>query len=142
MKTILFLFALLFAAGLQAQTNDSEPPAFTMVEEMPEYAGGQTALLQYLASINYPKEAQENDISGNVYVKFIIEKDGAVSSVEVAKSSGSELLDSVSVAHVQQMPAWKPGRQNAKPVRVQYIVPIKFVLTDVTPEPKKNKRDD
>ncbi|MDZ4845784.1 MAG: energy transducer TonB [Chitinophagales bacterium] len=141
MKTTLTLFALLWAVCLQAQTDDSDSIVFTMVEEMPEYAGGQDGLMKYLASIVYPIKAKDNDIEGTVYAKFIIEKNGEVGNVEVAKSSGAGILDSAVVSHVQAMPAWKPGTQQGKPVRVQYVVPVKFYLSGGSPPQKKKKRD-
>ena len=141
MKTSIILFALLWAAGLQAQSNDIKSQVFTVVEAMPEYPGGEEALMNFLGSIKYPKEAMDKNIEGSVYLRFIIEKDGSIETIEIARGSGSELLNEAAIAHVKNMQQWKPGRQNGKPVRVQYIVPIKFVLTDATPQPKKKMRD-
>lgn len=130
MKIILTLLALTWAIGLQAQTDDVESQIFTVVEDMPEFPGGEKALLNFLDSIEYPKEAMDNNIEGSVFLRVIIEKDGSIGAVEVAKSSRSILLDESAIAHVRNMPQWKPGRQNGKLVRVQYYVPIRFKLTD------------
>lgn len=139
MKIILVFLALLWTVSLHAQT-DNDSLVLVIVEEMPEYPGGQDALLQYLGTIAYPDSAKENDITGAVYAKFIIEKDGTVGNVEVAKSSGYTILDNAVVNHVRLMPAWKPGMQQGKPVRVEYVVPIRFNLTDAG-KPDKKKRD-
>lgn len=142
MKTIFTLFILLWAISLHAQPSADDSLVLVMVEEMPAYPGGQDALLQYLGTIEYPDSAKENDITGAVYAKFVIEKDGTVGNVEVAKSSGYAILDSAVVNHVRLMPAWKPGMQQGKPVRVEYVVPIKFSLVGRLKPEKKNKRDD
>ncbi len=139
MKTLATFLALLCTVQIHAQSPVNDSEVFTMVEETPEFPGGQDSLLRYLGSITYPVYAKENDITGAVYAKFVIEKNGDVSSVEVARSSGSAILDSAVVAHVRLMPAWKPGTQQGKPVRVEYVVPIKFNLVGAE-KPKKKKR--
>ena len=140
MKTIFTLLALTWAIGLLAQTNEDDS-IYTKVEVMPQYIGGDDAFLKYLGSIPYPAEAKNNDISGAVYVKCVIDTMGNVTNVDIAKSSGSGILDSASIAHISKMPAWKPGYHAGKPVRVQYIVPIKFVLVGGVSR-TKNKRED
>ncbi|MDZ4844739.1 MAG: energy transducer TonB [Chitinophagales bacterium] len=107
--------------------GDQIDQVFTVVEQMPEFPGGEMALLKYLGSIPYPAIAKENDIEGSVYIRFVIEKSGNVSTVEVAKGS-DKILNEAAIAHVKKMPPWKAGKQNGKEVKVQYIVPIKFIL--------------
>jgi periplasmic protein TonB len=105
-----------------------EDEIFQIVEEMPEFPGGQDGLVKYLGSITYPPIARENDIEGTVYVKFVIDKNGQVTNAEVARGA-DKILNEAALAHVKKMPAWKPGKQRGKPVRVQYVVPIKFKLS-------------
>lgn len=106
-----------------------EEEIFRVVEDMPVFPGGDAGLMKYLASIPYPPIARENDIEGTVYINFVVGKDGKVSDVGIARSSGDKLLDEAAVNHIKKMPAWSPGKQRGKPVKVQYTVPIKFKLS-------------
>ena len=101
---------------------------FMIVEEMPEFPGGQAALQKYLASsVKYPVIAQENGIQGRVYVQFVISAKGEVTNATVLRGVDSS-LDKEALRVVENMPKWKPGKQRNRPVRVSYTVPINFVL--------------
>ena len=101
---------------------------FDVVEEMPSFPGGQGALMQYLASnIKYPVVAQENVVQGRVIVSFVVERDGSISDVKVARSVDPS-LDREAQRVVKSMPKWKPGKQNGSAVRVKYTVPVVFRL--------------
>lgn len=104
----------------------SEP--FTVVEVMPVFPGGQTALAQYIAShLKYPTVAQENGIQGRVFVSFVVGEDGYVEDVQVIKGV-EPMLDKEAVRVIQSLPRWTPGNQQGKPVRVKYTVPVTFAL--------------
>ena len=110
--------------------NDS---IYQTVEEMPEFPNGIEGLMDYVAqNVKYPESAKENNLQGRVIVKFVIEKDGSVSNVEVGRGWGNE-LDDEAVRVVKAMPNWKPGKQDGKPVRVSFMLPINFKLSDGTP---------
>jgi protein TonB len=99
-----------------------------VVEEMPEFPGGVTALRKYLAeSVKYPVIAQENGIQGKVYVNFVVNKDGSVSNAKIARGVDPS-LDQEALRVVSTLPKWKPGKQRGQPVRVSYTVPINFQL--------------
>ena len=101
---------------------------FDVVEEMPSFPGGQGALMSYLASnIKYPVVAQENGVQGRVIVSFVVERDGSISDVRVARSVDPS-LDREAQRVVKSMPRWKPGKQNGSAVRVKYTVPAVFRL--------------
>lgn len=101
---------------------------YDVVEEMPEYPGGQDALVSFLSNnINYPEEAEKKGIEGKVIVTFIVEPDGIINDVKVA-SSVHRLLDKEAIRVIKSMPKWIPGKQNGIPVRVKYTAPINFVL--------------
>ena len=101
---------------------------FDVVEEMPSVPGGQGALMQYLASnIKYPVVAQENGVQGRVIVSFVVERDGSISDVKVARSVDPS-LDREAQRVVKSMPRWSPGKQNGSTVRVKYTVPVVFRL--------------
>ena len=101
---------------------------FDVVEEMPSFPGGDRKLMEYLSeNIRYPEECEEICVQGRVIVSFIVEKDGSISNVKVAKSL-DPLLDKEAVRVVSGMPKWIPGRQNGVAVRVRYIIPVTFRL--------------
>ena len=101
---------------------------FDVVEEMPSFPGGQGALMSYLASNSkYPVVAQENGVQGRVIVSFVVERDGSISDVRVARSVDPS-LDREAQRVVKSMPRWKPGKQNGSAVRVKYTVPVVFRL--------------
>ena len=107
---------------------EEENPVFFIVEEMPEFPGGDAALIAYIAqSVKYPQIAQENGIQGKVYVNFVVGKDGSISNVKIARGVDPS-LDKEAIRVVTALPKWKPGKQGGKPVRVSYTVPINFVL--------------
>lgn len=105
-----------------------ESQIFFIVEEMPEFPGGENALRSYIAkSIKYPIIAQENGIQGKVYVSFVVDKDGGISDAKIVRNVDPS-LDKEALRVINSLPKWKPGKQRGKPVRVAYTVPISFVL--------------
>ena len=113
-----------------------EPPkveenkVFDMVEEMPSFPGGPAALMQFLLSnTHYPAVAQENGVQGRVTVSFVVEKDGSITDVQVARSADPS-LDKEAIRVVKSMPRWTPGRQNGSTVRVKFNVPVTFRLNN------------
>lgn len=108
--------------------KEEENKVFDVVEQMPSYPGGMGALMQYLGShIKYPPIAEENGIQGRVICTFVVEKDGSVTDVRVAKSVDPS-LDKEAVRVVSAMPRWIPGKQNGSAVRVKYTLPVTFRL--------------
>ena len=96
---------------------------------MPEFPGGQNALLQFLAkNIKYPTEAQQQGKQGKVVVTFVIEKDGSITNAKVTQALYPS-LDEESLRVVKSMPKWTPGKmKGGKAVRVQYTVPLTYRL--------------
>lgn len=112
----------------QQDKEEEETQVFYIVEEMPEFPGGELALRKFLTNaIKYPVIAQENGIQGKVYVSFVVGKDGRVSDARVVRSVDSS-LDKEALRVINSLPLWKPGKQRGKPVRVAFSVPISFVL--------------
>lgn len=104
--------------------------AFTIIEEMPDFPGGTQKLNEYLAkNIKYPKLAKECGVQGQVFVSFVVEVDGSVSNVNVEYSLGAG-CDEEAVRVVKSMPKWKPGKSHGKSLRVRYILPVHFRLTE------------
>ena len=105
-----------------------EDMVYDVVNEMPEFPGGQAALLRWISEhIKYPAIAEENGIQGRIICSFVVECDGSVTNVKVERSIDPS-LDGEAVRVLSQMPKWKPGKQNGYPVRVKYIVPVTFKL--------------
>lgn len=102
---------------------------YEMCDIMPEFPGGQGALLQYLAkSVKYPVEAQQKGIQGRSSISFVVEKDGSISNTEIRRSV-DPLLDKEALRVIQAMPKWTPGKmKNGEVVRVLYVVPVVFRL--------------
>ena len=109
-------------------STDPSDLVFTVVEVMPEFPGGQGALLQFLAkSIKYPVIAQQNDIQGRVTCSFVVGKDGVIRNIEVIRGVDPS-LDLEATRVISMMPKWKPGMQKGKEVSVKYTVPVTFRL--------------
>jgi TonB family protein len=110
--------------------NENENEVFTVVEDPPQFPGGQDALTKYMiSSIKYPDEARKAGIQGTVYVTYVVEPDGSITNVKVLR--GIDKSCDVEAARViREMPKWKPGKQRGKAVRVQFNMPIKFTLDD------------
>ena len=112
----------------EEEEEEEEAKVFFIVEDMPEFPGGELALRKYIANaIKYPVIAQENGIQGKVYVQFVVDKDGGISDARIARGVDPS-LDKEALRVVNALPKWKPGQQRGKPVRVSYTVPINFVL--------------
>jgi protein TonB len=110
------------------EVEEEEAQVFFIVEDMPEFPGGEMALRTYIANaIKYPVIAQENGIQGKVYVTFVVGKDGKVNNATIARGVDPS-IDKEALRVVNTLPTWKPGKQRGKPVNVSYTVPINFVL--------------
>lgn len=128
LKVALMMFVLLFSFMTSTAQTKKNNMVFDVVEVMPQYPGGQIAMLKYIMeNIKYPEQAMKEGIQGRVTVRFIVEKDGSISNVKPVLSV-HPLLDKEAVRVVESMPKWSPGKQNGKPVRVRFNVPVMFKL--------------
>lgn len=114
---------MIYSAPLPEEEVDT-PESY--VEQMPEPVGGMGAFYKHLAdNINYPKQAIRAGIEGKVFVKFVVEKDGTLSNIEVVRGIGAG-CDEEAVKAINSAPKWKPGRQGGRTMRVTMIVPVNF----------------
>ena len=131
MKKLLFLSAFLFALSFGAFAQEEvkvEEEVFVVVEEQAEFPGGLDSMYAYIVkNLKYPEAAKEKGIEGRVFVSFIIEKDGSISNILIKRAIGGG-CEEAAVEMIKNMPKWKPGKQRGKPVRFQYVLPIKFEL--------------
>ena len=112
----------------EEKPKEEETKVFDVVEQMPQFPGGQQALFEYLSkNIKYPVIAEENGVQGRVIVTFVVERDGSITDVKVVKSVDPS-LDKEAQRVVKAMPHWIPGKQNGSAVRVKYTVPVTFRL--------------
>ena len=108
--------------------EDKPEEIFKSVEQMPQFPGGEAALMRFLSShINYPPMAAENNVQGKVIVQFVVDKTGIVGEVKVVRSVDKD-LDHEAIRVCQALPKFTPGRQNGRPVSVWYTLPIQFKL--------------
>ena len=108
--------------------HEEEAKVFDVVEQMPSFPGGPSALMEYLHDhVKYPVVAQENGVQGRVIVSFVVERDGSITDVRVVRSVDPS-LDREAARVVSSMPRWTPGKQNGSAVRVKYNVPVMFKL--------------
>jgi len=105
-----------------------EATIFSVVEESPGYPGGDEARMKYLRdNLKYPQLARESNIDGTVFIEFIVERDGSISKPLIKRDIGGGCGEEA-LRVVKSMPKWSPGKQRGKPVRTQFVLPIKFIL--------------
>ena len=115
---------------IEMEPEETLDDVFVIVENQPEYPGGPMAMMQYLAStLTYPDECKEQGIQGRVLVAFVVNADGSITNPEIVKSV-HPALDAEALKAVVSMPAWKPGTQNGKNVRVKFTIPVNFRLSE------------
>jgi len=109
-------------------TTDAIDTTFMIVQYPPSFKGGESAMYDWLKrNMSYPEMAKGTNITGTVNVMFVIEKDGSISNVSLLNDIGGG-CGNEAVRVVKAMPKWNEGRQNNRPVKVQYVLPIKFTL--------------
>lgn len=110
---------------------------YSVVEEMPEYPGGMKAFVNYLKrKLVYPAQAKKDGLEGVVVVRFVVEKDGRITSPEVVRSLRAD-MDSAALTAIRNMPNWIPAREHGMRVRCKYSVPVQFKIERPKPAPKK-----
>lgn len=132
MKSLLLLLWLSLYSGFlfsQEQVIDpDETVEFYVIEEKPEFPGGQDALLKHIAKNTvYPDSARDNGIQGKVFISFVINKEGYVTKVKTVRSV-HPILDNEAIRVIESLPKWKPGKQRGQYVNVNFIIPINFTL--------------
>jgi periplasmic protein TonB len=129
MKRLLIIACMLsqLAYGQQPQQKDTATKTYAFVEQMPV---PQYDLPQYLAeNLSYPDSAQRHNVAGKVMIRFIVNEDGSITNAEIVKKVSWD-LDAEALRVVRNMPPWQPGRNNGKPVKVYFHLPVSFKLTN------------
>ena len=114
----------------EAPEEEEVEQIFTIVEDKPQFPGGDAAMYKYLGkSIDYPSQARRMGIEGRVFVQFIVGKDGKIRDVQAIKGIGAG-CDEEAVRVIKAMPKWKPGKQRGRPVQVRMVLPVFFKLNN------------
>lgn len=119
---------------LHEPVETDQDGVYYIIEVMPEFPGGQKALMDYLkkeADTNYPQKAKQDTIQGRVILQFIVETDGSITNPVIVRAV-HPMLDSVAMNIVRKMPKWIPGTHHQKPERVKYTIPVMFKFTEVS----------
>jgi TonB family protein len=125
--TVMALEAAAFAEI--ADHNESKVYDFVSIDTQPSFPGGMDKFYAYLRkAVRYPKEAQEANIQGKVFLSFVVEKDGDLTDLKVERGLGGG-TDEEAIRVLKASPRWLPGTQGGKTVRVKYNIPISFSLS-------------
>lgn len=117
-----------FVPDFKEVVEPVETPIFTIVENMPEFIGGEKARLKYLHdNLKYPLPDKSSGVEGTVYMKFLVNNKGEIKDIEILRGV-SETIDKEAIRVVKGMPNWKPGKQRGREVNVSYNFRIKFQL--------------
>lgn len=118
--------------GISIPLENREIPeneVFMMVEDMPEFPGGEEELLKFVTeTVQYPEDAKAQKQEGKVFIKFVIDKEGNVRDAEIVNGTRFESLNNEALRVIKSMPQWKPGKQRGQNVNVSFVVPINFQL--------------
>ena len=124
--SMMAVLCLMTANAQKTVVSQSNQNVYDQVEEMPEFPGGMPAMIEFLqTNIKYPKDAIKQEVGGRVMVMFVVETDGSISNVRVARKVFPS-LDKEAVRVVKAMPKWKPGKEKGRLVRVNYTLPVVF----------------
>jgi len=115
--------------GNTAEEEAEEAQIFQIVEDMPKFQGGDIdSFRNYIqATVKYPALAMENQISGTVYVSFVVNRRGEITGINILRGV-DPILDDEVVKALKSAPTWEPGKQRGKPVNVSFSIPVKFIL--------------
>lgn len=119
---------VVFEEPVVESTGEEEDKIFYAVEQQAEFPGGIQAMMKFLQkNIKYPASAKRMGIEGKVFVKFIVDKEGGISNIEIMKGMNAD-LDKEAIRVIKLMPPWKPGKQNGRSVKSQFVLPVYFKL--------------
>ena len=128
LMSMMAVLCLMAANAQKTVVSQSSQNVYDQVEQMPEFPGGMPAMIEYLqTNMKYPEDAVKQKVGGRVMVMFVVETDGTISNVRVARNVFPS-LDAEAVRVVKAMPKWKPGKEKGRLVRVNYTLPVVFSI--------------
>jgi periplasmic protein TonB len=112
----------------EVKEEEDANKVFLVVEQPPEFEGGLEAMYKFInKNMKYPASARRMNIEGSVFVGFVVDADGKISEAAIIKGISAD-CDKEALRVVQMMPKWRPGKQSGRPVRVKFVLPIRFKL--------------
>ncbi len=130
-KIILSILITISTIGFsQSNTTAEEDITYTVVEQMPQFPGGESEKIKFVQkNIKYPESAKKNKLEGKCFLKFAVMKDGSIKDITILKGvPGCPECDEEAMRVISIMPKWIPGKQNGNLVNVFALLPIKFTL--------------
>ena len=125
---LMAVFGLTTVSAQKTIVAKKNQKVFDIVEQMPEYPGGQAALFEFISkNVKYPEDAVKKKVEGKVFVTFVVDTDGKITDVSLLRKVFPS-LDAEAIRVISAMPNWIPGKQKGQVVRVKYTVPIMFRL--------------
>lgn len=125
---LMAVFGLTTVSAQKTVVAKKNQKVFDIVEQMPEYPGGQAALFEFISkNVKYPEDAVKKKVEGKVFVTFVVDTDGKITDVSLLRKVFPS-LDAEAIRVISAMPNWIPGKQKGQVVRVKYTVPIMFRL--------------
>jgi TonB family protein len=128
-KSIILITTIVFSfctSHVFSQNSTDENTIYVKVDKMPEFPGGQVALVKYLSkNIKYPTKYKKDKVNGRVFVSFVVDKTGKVGQAKVVKSLNEE-CDKEAIRVISMMPNWIPGEKDGSKVNVQFGLPVNF----------------
>jgi protein TonB len=125
---LMAVFGLTTVSAQKTVVAKKNQKVFDIVEQMPEYPGGQAALFEFISkNVKYPEDAVKKKVEGKVFVTFVVDTDGKITDVSLMRKVFPS-LDAEAIRVISAMPNWIPGKQKGQVVRVKYTVPIMFRL--------------
>ena len=125
---LMAVFGLTTVSAQKTVVAQKNQKVFDIVEQMPEYPGGQAALFEFISkNVKYPDDAVKKKVEGKVFVTFVVDTDGKITDVSLMRKVFPS-LDAEAIRVISAMPNWIPGKQKGQVVRVKYTVPIMFRL--------------
>jgi protein TonB len=119
---------VIFEEPVEEAKGEDPNKVFLVVEQPPEFEGGLEAMYKFISkNMKYPASARRMNIEGSVFVGFVVDADGRISETSIIKGISAD-CDKEALRVVQMMPKWRPGKQSGRPVRVKFVLPIKFRL--------------
>lgn len=133
--SVIFLLLACFQFSFAQEVKELEQPNDTtiysvyIIDKQPQFPGGMDKFMLFLnKNMQYPVEAHNAGIEGKVYVRFVVEKDGSITNINVRKGVDPN-IDAEAVRVISLMPNWEPGVKNGKIVRCKNEVPLTFKIT-------------
>ena len=128
--TLFFACAPMLTMAQEDATVEEDNTVYTAYDEAPVFKGGTVGISQFVGTnLKFPKKARKENVTGDVVVEFVIEKDGSVGDVNITTSLTPE-CDQAVVDMVKKMPKWTPARKDNKDVRSLYTMPVSFKFDD------------